>query len=1052
MFMKSEVENRSYGMRRYVVRGFEDRVINVLKSDNACIFGLAGMGKTTTARYIYVKLKREGKKVIYLTREEIDIEFRDENGKKEEIRSISLREVWRGDRKDDEVEILAYAVVIALNGTLLHRLGKKGWGSLKWIVEKFGSKKLEKLEDLHTKICIGISEVKEVAEKLYDWFEDSFGIEVVNTFGKNEIIGKMLEFFRKNILNDSLLSILLNLSAFLILGLTVSSTINNIKELIKELLEKNPLSKIDEDMVFIVDDLADFDEDEIKNLVRFLKVVNERGVKILFVKRIDDTDEECLETYFKLLRFMYDTKKRVPDLNKLLFRGAKDFLKIRIREKLFFMDSADKEKFVELLNANGYTAEVIENKFKIKFNEALDTIYKVSAGTICIALYLLELDFTMDEMRKIGEAEMYYTFSEIVKANEDEKRLMVESNKTLKLSSLFEIYSKLKEYPCYIAIILNDLSEDEIEMFCEDERIYKRFGKCSIISSTDKYYRIIIESYKEDWKGKKRKVYRAKEMWKKFEIFLDALCEFYTDEEKEDLEKDLSIIREVIIDIFDREFEESGRFKYRMLIFALKNLEWLHLKGIKKPKSTFLWSSIALNKLPRVSLRFLPIVFEVWDERLQKENLLYALVFARTLAEFGPYIFENDGYRWISHNLNEKISDVDGDDVVLCWKIWTYSSLAKGLNEYGFFNDGYYCLMKAEEELEKMKDDNLKNLAEVLFLINKAEITRTFNPVKALYNLYQCLSNLEGLKFEDSLKEVFKPLGGKAEEKFKDQLKELRRSVYYRLGVTNYLIDLNESERFFRDCLKLSETINNKLSLLSYIGRINVIRSFEFEFEVNRGLCDFERLWNICKENLPKIPNDGVAHRCAEYLVQSILNGEFKGKEDLLRYLELDNTVKTLFYGLSYIFGCELEDLNKIVKMLRDFDLSKFPEFRDPEMAVIVGEIKIEVEEMYNCYLKGDKDYYEKYKKLIQDDEAYNSTYSLIQTLTRILFFYITGDLETAMKLAELKSKEYPKVLNKLFKDLSEVIGKELKAKSNEKDMAHEDVKKAFVKLFYFFV
>ena len=99
---------------------------------------------------------------------------------------------------------------------------------------------------------------------------------------------------------------------------------------------------------------------------------------------------------------------------------------------------------------------------------------------------------------------------------------------------------------------------------------------------------------------------------------------------------------------------------------------------------------------------------------------------------------------------------------------------------------------------------------------------------------------------------------------------------------------------------------------------------------------------------------------------------------------------------------------------------------------------------MYNSFLNEKKKDY-RYKKLV-----WNKTYESPQSLARIMFFYITEDLETAKELAKVKTSDYPKVLNNLFKELSEAIEEELKAKSDdEKHLAKEKVKKAFVKLFY---
>jgi hypothetical protein len=69
------------------------------------------------------------------------------------------------------------------------------------------------------------------------------------------------------------------------------------------------------------------------------------------------------------------------------------------------------------------------------------------------------------------------------------------------------------------------------------------------------------------------------------------------------------------------------------------------------------------------------------------------------------------------------------------------------------------------------------------------------------------------------------------------------------------------------------------------------------------------------------------------------------------------------------------------------------------------------------------------------------------------MFFYIVGDLKTAKALAEEESSRYSKVPSEIFKELAEAMDKEIKAKSDmEKEKAQEEVKRAFVKLFYLVV
>ncbi|WP_048197447.1 hypothetical protein [Methanocaldococcus sp. FS406-22] len=1035
-------------MKWYVKRGFEDDLINALNNyGSACILGLAGMGKTTTARYIYTKLRREGVKVVYLTSDEESktIKFKVTRDEEEEIRCISLKHVWSG--KGDEAEVLAYAIAKAIEGTYLGKIGR--------LLEKFTGKKLEKLEHIENiklKIKSSSDEAKEIVDKIYEWVESVFGKEFIDTLGSVGVKSKIEEFLKNNE-NSDLFYLLLELSMLMTVGVAGSSVIKSVRELMK----REP--KIKEDVVIIVDDLADFNEYELKEFVKFLR---DKEIKILFVKRIDDSSDEGFKRYLKIVKFLSNKHKGL-DLNDVLFKGANDFFDVDLRKRIFLIDSAEKEEFIKLLEANNYSAKIIGEKLNMEFDEALDLIYRASAGTICIALYMLEMGFSAEDMKRIAEAERYYSWSEIAKyEDEDEKRKMIESNKMLRFSGLYEIYEKLIEKnPCYIALIINDLAEDELKMFCEDERIKSRFsGKAS--PRKGEYY-WMLEDYEEelikDGNHTKRKVYRVKNHWKKFNVFIDALCDFH--ENGEEIEEDLKIIREVLLDILDKEYEELGEFTDRMILFSLDNIKWLFGKGIIKPKSAFIWCGSALAYLPRVVLEFLQIVMDMWEENKNemtkdRETLLHTLRFARTLAEFGRNLFENENYHKEIFKKVIKFLDIKGDDVISLWKVWIYSSLAYGLKLNNFIEDGDWCIKQAENILKDINNSDLKILAEIKFLMTKARIEiyeiGTYNRrvvnIDTINMLNNVLSNLidtlDNLTFKESMDEIFRPFGGHAEEIFRHLVNVWKGDIYYYLARANLYLNLEESEKFFRKCVKLSETLTNELIALNFIGKINVLKSYSFDFIIENKTCNFEKLWNLCKKYEVKINNETLARTCARYLIFTILtkNLTITIKKDLYDYLYLDNTAKTLFYGLSWILGYKLKDLKEIIEMLRDYDLSMFPSVNN------INKNKIEVEEMYNSFLNGNKEDYNEYKKL-----AWNKIVEFTQSLVRIMFFYIINDLKTAKNLAEVVSSEYPKVPSELFKELSKAIEEEINAKScSEKEIAKEKVKKAFVKLFYFAV
>jgi hypothetical protein len=82
---------------------------------------------------------------------------------------------------------------------------------------------------------------------------------------------------------------------------------------------------------------------------------------------------------------------------------------------------------------------------------------------------------------------------------------------------------------------------------------------------------------------------------------------------------------------------------------------------------------------------------------------------------------------------------------------------------------------------------------------------------------------------------------------------------------------------------------------------------------------------------------------------------------------------------------------------------------------------KVNVRGMYDSFLRSNRKKYKLYKEL-----SWDKTCELTQVLARVMFFYIVNDLETAKKLAKVKSSIYPKVPSELLKELSEAIEEEI--------------------------
>ncbi len=264
--------------------------------------------------------------------------------------------------------------------------------------------------------------------------------------------------------------------------------------------------------------------------------------------------------------------------------------------------------------------------------------------------------------------------------------------------------------------------------------------------------------------------------------------------------------------------------------------------------------------------------------------------------------------------------------------------------------------------------------------------------------------------------------------------------------------ELDEAKRNFEKALDYSKRVKDKLTCKSRLGRISVIEDYKFKWNVKGKEFTFKDLWKTCKENLIELTPENIACRCAEYLISEIVSGE-KIEEEELKYVKLRPDTFSLLNGIACLF--RLIDKREAVKELKNLELREFKLKIAPAnaegnyyKALALEEIKSYVEELYNFSIDTSKRDYEIRKRIeIGKLQVWQITFNSWQALARIIMFYIAKDLEYAKKLAEQESSEYSKLPNKLFKKLAKSIEREMKG-----DDAKEDVKKAFVKLFYYHV
>jgi len=983
-------------MQRYVERGFEDEICNVLNEHGViCLIGLPGVGKTTTARYIAVKMQRERRKeskevpIVVLAHEETRvIEFYDEDGKKHEIQAVSFGSFWK--QEPDEIKHLAKLVVRIANRSFFDRV------------------KLRERD----------------AESLADVFRDIFGefYDVLKEHAKN-----FLRDYGSLIADASQLLFGFGLS---FLGSLAGSAASGA---IKEILKGDV--KLKGELILIVDDVADLTPRELSNAVEFVRWLRESGAKVILVERIDD-----FEKYLEIYESLYGEKPF--DFNKV-FDGAKNL--IDWNEQFHLMEAAEREEFEEMLRVNGYEKEKIKRVLKTEREDVVDLLYSASAGSISIALMMLDAGISAEEMPKpVGR---YFSTEEIrEEENWEKKGRMVRSNKAIINAGIKAVYKKIREKNfALLTLFAQDVAEEELEQLCKDsaiEHLCRSRGYSLFWNLKD--FNWMLEFRKEPFAEMERKVYTLNERWEKMRCFVKALKD-------EAVEGEMKAIREVLLKIMTAEVEKYGDYTRRMLSCALENIEWLKEREIFKLKEVLFWSGMALAGMPSTGFQFREVVEDLWErEGHDDEILLYAAAYAYQLVEYGKLMFSSSEEYLELVKLAEKLMRGETeDDVVLCWRAMAYSSLAYGLARNGLEEHAEEYLSKANEIIESMSE--LKELARSYFYLDKAEIEQIAgeNPFESLEKSEECLRKLEKTEITDAMRRFLKLLGGEVEGAFKVQLDRIYRAICFSRGRAHMNADeIEEARKCFEDALEHSEDIGDELAAKHYLGRMEVMERYKFEWKVREKKISFKDLWDDCKSNLWRLAAEYIAGICAEYLVSEIVKGEFKREN--LEYAKSHHYAFSLLNGIECIFG--FVDKRDALKELRELDLRLFPAgVRSSEEAARLMKVKKHVEELYNSALDlTGRGRYEIIKKEIEvmGEPIWRTAFGSDQALVRIMLFYIANDLEYAQKLAEYASEVYSKLSSRLFKELAEAIKRE---REGDKD-AREEVKKAFVKLFYYHV
>ena len=269
----------------------------------AVLLGIPGTGKSTTARYIAVKMRERGYIPIILSsqgtlKSKVITEiFKDERGKEHLLFSIPVKNY---KFKGDEVDALVKSIANIVN-TVDEEIST--------------SRNLNKL-------------IKSLAKRLRVKIDD-----LMEVISEHPNLERYLE--STVTLADLMSSVIINIS---VISIAFS--------ILKALLRDNEV-KFEKETLVIIDDVAELTFVE-GGLKTFVDELRKRGAKVLLIKRIDLVDE--------FLKFSEDIERgKSIYVNETLFGGV--YKRVVKEEQVFIVTSPDVETFVKMLRANGIPEE-----------------------------------------------------------------------------------------------------------------------------------------------------------------------------------------------------------------------------------------------------------------------------------------------------------------------------------------------------------------------------------------------------------------------------------------------------------------------------------------------------------------------------------------------------------------------------------------------------------------------------------------------------------------------------------------------------------------------
>ncbi|MEM0024522.1 MAG: ATP-binding protein [Thermofilaceae archaeon] len=1025
-------KNGVVGLQRYVERGVEDELIKRLeKHESVALVGLPGVGKSTTARMIVLKLQENGYIPVLIkpSRGGKPPELLCERFIDTDIPCIGVSE------HIGKEEFKLFISMVAYIGRTLEKkpdIMKDLEPSMKGLKSS--------LEDISSKLergliaeSVALEMARSAAESSLREFLNSIG-GFLDRLGLSKFIDECVRSAGE-ILTAGGMGVILAASAFpaswlvsiaaialaRVVGAAARSWLE--KEMLEGILESTEAQKV----VLVIDDLSTIgfgfrgghplvSREAMRAVNSLLSRLLKRGVKTVHVVRID------FEEWPKYRKY------RVKWLAK---HGLAN---VRQEEQVVELLSPRPEIFAEIIRAN--VGDVDE--------EIIARLYRASGGIPALALMIYAMgEQTLREILSppIKEA-LWPTFDEVAALGEELRKAEEVGKKEAaeqlarELQKLYELalrntyraakvtYEDLRESKfSYAALVAQPLgvAEDELREFCQRTEEYRNgrgFGCKWILEGEE-----IVETDREQWFQEERKFYSFNELWAHLPPLILTLSE-----KDEELAREMALARKLLLEIMYEKSMRFGRSTGRMILSALRHIAWLGTVFEDSSLSKCLievgitsewlaiqalyWGHKALLFSPLYGIRFVPVASHLFSRSAKDEEvLLHAAVYSIELA---------DAIAMVSmppEELIEKlricedlIAEPCEDPAVIAHRAIARAAMIRLLLDLPALlvhieskhKECLNLLKKLEEEdSEKLKLHDIArvvagaHLGDALRRITGYEEEAEMHLKSSIGIAEKVLKELNEYASDEHVEKFLKPLGGNTREGLEIMAKRTLYTAQYNLALLLWdRGQITDAKRLLEGGLSVlgdAVSIRDELVVRSRLLRLEVIeRGLDAVRERKDG---FGNLWKRADKWKLEDP-DVHDFTLAEYMLACLINDR-RLPAELLEKFVLGGEVYQMLLGMVYL-----------------------------------------VEEFYRLEHRVSRDkVLEELTELIARNSIMGRLVNSLGYLASIVSYIIEGHLLYARKFARHAAREDP-----LFKELAEAL---------EEGWPSERVLEALVKLFY---